>query len=172
MPTLADRIMHARTERLRRAPDWAAATLAGLGAGAVLSLETAVVQLARSRSLWEIPRMTAGILMGPAAGPPPDTFDAAALLVGGGMHAALSIFYGMVVADAVCRLRRKRAVRAGTLVGAAIYAVNFYGFTQLFPGFAQERSLGLFAGHLLFGAAAAGLYKALEKPLSASRPAP
>lgn len=165
MVTLADRILLARAEKLRRRPDWLAAVGAGLCAGAALSIEMAGVRLAQGRSVWELPRMTAALLLGPGAGPPPDGFDAALVLVSEGIHAALSIFYSFVVADAVCRLRARAAPLAGAAVGAVVYLVNLYGFTLLFPWFAQERGWAMFLGHLLFGATAAAVYKALETPV-------
>lgn len=44
----------------------------------------------------------------------------------------------------------------------ALYAVNLYGFTALFPWFAQLRDWITIAAHLVFGVTAASVYRWLE----------
>ena len=59
----------------------------------------------------------------------------------------------------------RAAVWAGVAagVGSALYAVNLYGFTALFPWFAQARDWITITAHLMFGVTAAGVYRWLER---------
>ena len=51
----------------------------------------------------------------------------------------------------------------GALFGVAVYLVNFYGMTQLFPWFAQARGWTSFMAHIVFGLVAADAYLRLER---------
>lgn len=51
----------------------------------------------------------------------------------------------------------------GALFGVAIYIINYYTFTALFPWFFPLRSWLVLATHVFFGAAAGGIYEALER---------
>ncbi|MEO8187579.1 MAG: hypothetical protein ABI580_09485, partial [Burkholderiaceae bacterium] len=55
------------------------------------------------------------------------------------------------------------SIVAGAVFGLALYVVNFYGFTTLFPWFAMARGgLSIFV-HLVFGIVAAWLYKEMQR---------
>lgn len=164
------RVLLLRAARYRRRADLVCAVGAGLAASAALTIVVGSAQLIKGTSPWIIPRMTAAILLGSRVAPPPDTFDPALVLVAAGIHVGLSVFYSIGIADAVCRLRRQAALAAGLAIGAALYVINFYGFTGLFPWFARERGPAMLVGHLVFGAAAAGVYKAFETPVVRVRP--
>jgi hypothetical protein len=51
----------------------------------------------------------------------------------------------------------------GALFGLAVYGVNMYGFTAVFPWFEATRDWITIAAHLAFGVAAAGIYKMLSR---------
>ena len=52
---------------------------------------------------------------------------------------------------------------SGAVFGLAVYFVNFYGFTALFPWFAMARnSISVFA-HMMFGVALAFAYGRLTR---------
>jgi aromatic ring-cleaving dioxygenase len=55
------------------------------------------------------------------------------------------------------------AIVAGAVFGIAVYFVNFYGFTALFPWFAMARGAISIVAHAMFGAVAGGVYQAIAK---------
>lgn len=111
--------------------------------------------------------MIAAIALGTDVLPPPATFDAGIVLVALLVHFALSIIFAMVFAVVICRVRVGAALALGTLGGLALYLINFYGFTAVFPWFAEARNwISVFA-HLVFGLGVGFSYKALERPAHA-----
>lgn len=101
-------------------------------------------------------RLTAAIVLGPAvlagaAFPPWHVVLLAALI-----HVLLSCAYGVLLAPWIGRLPAARALAAGAFGGLALYAVNLYGFTALFPWFAVARDWITAVTHLAFGVALAG----------------
>lgn len=132
----------------------------GLGAG--------VIATAAQLSLWwlsEMPlletlfrdaRLTAALVMGTGVLPPPSTAQWDILLVATLIHFALSVIYALIPAYLASRLRTGPALLAGALYGLAIYVVNLYGFTLLFPWFVVARDWATLLAHLVFGIALAG----------------
>lgn len=81
-----------------------------------------------------------------------------------GRDAALAIVYGLILALIIHRLNIGMAIVAGAVFGLGLYAINFYGFTSVFPWFAMARGgLSIFV-HLVFGVVAALAYKRLQRP--------
>lgn len=140
--------------------DPAMALVAGLGAG--------VIAVAAQLALWwlaDMPlpetffrdaRLTAALVMGTNVLPPPSTPQWDILLVATLIHFALSVAYALIPAHLASRLRTGPALFAGALYGLAIYVVNLYGLTLLFPWFAITRDWVTLATHLVFGVALAG----------------
>jgi uncharacterized membrane protein YagU involved in acid resistance len=146
-------------------PDMRAAALAGLIAGLVfLVLEMVMVPLFLGDSAWAPPRMIAAIVMGEAVLPPPATFDAGIVMAALALHFPLSIIYAVVLAMIVHRFALGTALAVGILFGIALYVVNFYGFTAVFPWFAMARNWVSIFAHAVFGAVAAWTYLAIRKP--------
>lgn len=144
--------------------DWKAALWAGIAAGIIfMMLEMVLVQLFQPMSMWAPPRMIAAMLMGQDALPPPDTFDAMILMVAMMIHFPLSVVFAFILAWIVSRwnLGLAAAIIVGGVFGLVIYVVNFYGFTALFPWFADGRGwIGIFA-HIMFGLALGAVYQPL-----------
>lgn len=149
----------------RHTPDWRSAVWAGLIAGAVfMILEMVMVPIFKDGSAWGPPRMIAAILLGRDVLPPPATFDLGIFAVAMALHFVLSVVYAVVLAFAICRMPAGAALALGAAFGLLLYIVNFYGFTAIFPWFANARNwISVFA-HIVFGLGAAWAYKALEKP--------
>lgn len=148
--------------RAGRPFDGRAAVLAGLIAGLVfLVAEIGLVSL-MGNSPWGPPRMMAAIVMGQDVLPPPATFDlgivAAAMLV----HFVLSVVLAILFAAVARNWTMPVALAAGAVFGLGVYAVNFYGFTAIFPWFAMARNAVTIISHLIFGLALAGSLKALQ----------
>ena len=79
------------------------------------------------------------------------------------VHFGLSIIYGLIGALLIFRLGTGIAVLVGAVGGLLIYLINFYGFTALFPWFAEARNWMSIVSHMIFGAVGAWAYKGLAK---------
>lgn len=149
-------------QRERSTIDWSAAIWAGVIAGAVfMILEMIMVPAFLGGSPWAPPRMIAAIVLGREVLPPPATFDAGVVMTAMVVHFALSIVFAIVLAWLIYRVRRATALLIGAAYGLALYLVNFYGFTALFPWFADARNWVSVVAHILFGLVAAWVYVAL-----------
>lgn len=95
--------------------------------------------------------------------PSPATFDPSIMLVAACIHFALSIAYGVLVAIMTARTGTGMAISIGAGFGGSLYVVNLYGFTAIFPWFAEVRDWITLAAHIVFGVTAAATYKALER---------
>lgn len=152
--------------------DLRAAVWAGIAAGvAFMALEMALVALMRGESPWAPPRMIAAIGMGEGVLPPPATFDPVIFAVAMAIHFALAVLLAVILGWVISRfaLGMIASIVGGTVFGLAVYYVNFYGFTALFPWFAMARGpIGIVA-HAVFGAVAGAVYYALESKGSVNR---
>jgi hypothetical protein len=151
--------LNARTLAL----DWRSAALAGLAAGTVATAAEIVLWWVVSQPLPAIlyrdARFAAAIVMGRAVLPPPAAFDVSILLVATMVHFALSLAYGVTLSAMISRLGTRASLLAGAGAGLALYAVNMYGFTFVFPWFAAVRDWIAVAAHVVFGVVVAGTYK-------------
>ena len=89
----------------------------------------------------------------------PDGVVAVGVLV----HMALSLVYALLLAFIIHRWGLIVGILGGALFGLAIYVINYYTFTYLFPWFFPLRSWLVLATHVFFGATAGGIYEALER---------
>ncbi|TFW09291.1 sodium:proline symporter [Oxalobacteraceae bacterium OM1] len=142
-----------------RMPAWCAALLAGWLAGGVATLfEVALWWLAGDAviaTLWRDTRRAAAVLLGPTVLPPPDTIDLHVFAAAALVHLLLSSVYGLLQI-VLARLVAPRAMAlAGAVFGLAVFVMNMYGFTLLFPWFADDRDGITAAAHVVFGASAA-----------------
>jgi hypothetical protein len=139
----------------------ASAVWAGLVAGMVfMALEMIMVSMFMGMSAWAPPRMIAAIAMGRDVLPPPDSFNMAIVGTAIVVHLALSLIYAFIFAF----VAKGRSINSATMLGAGfgllLYAVNFYGFTAVFPWFADARNwISVFA-HLVYGAVLGATYAA------------
>ncbi len=111
--------------------------------------------------LWRDTRFAAAIVLGRGALDGTSgtaTIWIAAMLV----HFVLSIVYAMLLGMAIRNLGIAMSSLAGGLFGAAIYIVNMHGFAKLYPWFEQSREPITFAAHLVFGVAAALVYRRVD----------
>ncbi|MGF1623983.1 MAG: hypothetical protein ACFCVH_03795 [Alphaproteobacteria bacterium] len=155
-----------------RTLDWRAAIWAGIAAGVVfMMLEMLLVQFVGPGSMWGPPRMIAAIVMGQGVLPPPETFDLGILIVALIIHFALSLIYALILAWIVGRwdLGLSPAIAIGVVLGLVIYLINFYGFTAVFPWFAEARGWIAILSHAMFGLVLAAVYQPLarQKPAAA-----
>ena len=154
--------------------NWTAAIKAGLIAGLIfMMLEMLLVATIGGGSPWAPPRMIGAMILGDGVLPPPADFDPTVFVVAMVIHFALSILLALLfalIADAL-RLSTTVAAVAGLLFGLAVYVVNFYGMTSLFPWFAMARNgISVFA-HGIFGLVLGYSYRKLA-PLVVARSEP
>ena len=150
--------------RIHARPDWKAAIWAGVIAGAAFLMLEMILVTAGGGSPWGPPRMMAAIVLGRGVLPPPATFDFAILMAAMTVHFVLSIGLGILFAFVASRMTIGPAILAGAIFGVAVYIVNFYGFTVLFPWFAMARNLTSIFAHAVFGVVLAWSYKLIEQP--------
>jgi hypothetical protein len=132
----------------------------GLGAGVIATVAQLFLwwlsEMPLLETLFRDTRLTAALVMGPAVLPPPSTAQWDILLVATLVHFALSVVYALIPAYLSRRLRIGPALLVGALYGLAIYLVNLYGFTLLFPWFTVARDWITLVAHLIFGVALVG----------------
>lgn len=145
---------------------WSAAVWAGIVAGIVATGAQMVLWWVFTDDLPEIlyrdARLTAAMLMGPEVLPPPPAFDWKVMAVATLIHFAISIAYGLLLACLIFRLGLVLALLVGAVYGLALYAINMYGMTVLFPWFSVARDWITIVAHVVFGVSLASTYKALS----------
>ncbi len=108
------------------------------------------------------PRMMAAIVMGKGVLPPPATFDLGIMMAGMLLHIVLSIIFALILSLIIRNLSMEMALLVGAIFGLALYLVNFYGFTEVFPWFAKARNWVQIVIHILFGLIAAWSFKGFQ----------
>lgn len=150
-------------------PDWPAAVVAGLVAGAVaMVMDLLWTTLMQGGNPWHTSHQVAAMLMGADLLQGPTqvfnlTVVATALLI----HYGLGIVFGCIVAFIVTGFHYEGSLPmleiAGGLFGIVLYFVNFYGFVGIFPWVAEMRSGAYLVEHLVFGMTAATVYWKLAR---------
>jgi hypothetical protein len=139
-------------------PVWRAILCAGVAAGVLSTLAQLLLWALFTGELPAIlyrdARLTAALVLGGSVLPPPASFDAGVMAAATLIHFALSVCYAALLAPVAARLGGALSWLAGAGFGAALYAVNLYGFTVLFPWFAQARGGAALAAHVVFGVTA------------------
>lgn len=143
--------------------EWRSAVWASLIAGAAMMMIEMPLMAIAGMGFWAPPRMMAAMVLGQGVLPPPATFSFGVMMTGMMIHVVLSIVYGFMLAWVISRgeLEMSMAAIVGGVFGLVLYATNFYGFTALFPWFADARGWISIVSHLMFGVVLGGAYAAL-----------
>ncbi|MBV8125381.1 MAG: hypothetical protein JOY60_03370 [Burkholderiaceae bacterium] len=149
-----------------REPDWSAAAVAGLAAGAVLMVLDLCWPLTfGDGNPWVTSHKVAALVLGPHA-LQSSGFDLGVVAVALLIHYSLGVFSGMVIGFCIARLQFEQRVGLTLAVGAGfgvlVYWFNFYVLTELFPWFSDMRDWNTLVGHLVFGISAALIYRRLS----------
>ena len=136
---------------------------AALAAGAVFLVLMLALAPLMGMTPWAPTRLIAAITMGREALSPPDTFDSGAVSAAIIIHFALSIVYALVFAFIAKGRSRLTDTMLGAAFGLVVYLVNFYGFTYLFPWFAEARHWATIVSHVAFGAVLGYVYAVYAK---------
>ncbi len=161
--------LHLQSHRWQaRLPDWAAAAVAGFGAGGVLMLlELSWSAITNAADPWLATHMIAALVMswdvlqtsGYSLG-----VTVAALLV----HYALGVAFGVMLATIIAPFRLDSSVAlalaAGAAFGLLLYLLNFYGMAGVYTWFVALRGWPTAIAHVIFGMTAAYIYLKLERP--------
>lgn len=158
---------HMHSYRWQRLPDWPAAAVAGLAAGAVLMvLELFWLTWVAGGNPWAASHMIAAVVMGP------DTlqssgFSLSVVAVALAAHYVLGSVFGLLLAAIIVQFHLDSSVGmvslAGALFGAALYLLNFYGMVRFFPWFVDWRGTATLMNHMIFGLTAALFYWKLDR---------
>lgn len=159
--------LHMRSHHyVRRSPDWTAAAVSGLAAGALLLvLELFWSTMVSGVNPWGTTRMIAAILMGR------DVLQTSLFSVGTvaaalAIHFVLGAVLGMVLAVIIAPFQLDSSIRmillAGALFGVAVYLFDFHVMTRVFTWFVDARGWHTLVGHMIFGMVAAVCYWKLE----------
>ncbi len=146
-----------------------AAVIAGLIAGAVfMMLEMIMVPIFMNGSPWGPPRMIAAIIMGKSVLPMPGeavTFNFGVMMVAIMLHFVMSIIYAIILGWFCKKLRLGTAIIVGAVFGLALYFINFFAFTGVFPWFAMARNWVTVTTHLIFGIVAGYSFYKIYQPV-------
>lgn len=152
------------TTRMQQVMDWRAAFLAGVAAGLVFLVALVIIAaMATGDSLGEVLRYPAAGVLGTDVFLETGAAGLDVILVGFLVHMILSILVTMVIALILHRWGLLVGVIGGALIGAAVYVIAVYGLAGVYEWLAAVRSWELFAGFVLFGAVAGGLYEGMER---------
>jgi hypothetical protein len=139
---------------------WRVIPIAGTGAGLVfLVVNVLLTPLVLDVSAGLTLRYFAALVLGPDI---LTNTSPAVLIVGILVHYLFSMFFTFVIALVVHRWGLLVGIIGGSVLGLAIYGINLYAMTLLFPFFFAIHSSVLLLSHVLFGAVAGGIYEQLD----------
>jgi hypothetical protein len=151
------------------------AVIAGIVAGSVATVAQLLLwwlsAVPLPETLYRDTRLTAAIVMPHSVIAAEVLYDWPSLLmwlVAGSIHFALSLLYAAIFIVAVRRFRQAGSslwlATAGIAFGLAIYFVNMYGFTWVFPWFVLVRDWITVVTHVVFGLSLALAVRANTAP--------
>ncbi|MDM4766481.1 hypothetical protein [Pelomonas sp. SE-A7] len=146
----------------RRMPDWPAAVVSGLVAGAVMMvLDLVWSAIMSSGDTWRSSHLVAAIVLGPSA-LQDSAFSIGIVAVALITHYLLGIVFALCLAFIVAGFHYESSVSMiesiGIVFGGGVYVISMYGWTNVFPWIAELRGWGSLIGHMVFGMTAALTY--------------
>ena len=164
--------------RINYLSGWRAMIWAGIMAGIVSTLIEILLWLIFTDDfpaiLYRDARLTAAMVLGSSVLSPSATFDGGVMLIATLIHFMISITCAVLLALLTARLDTIPAPLVGIGFGVALYVVNLYGFTAIFPWFVQARGWITLIAHGVFGLTAITVYRWLifSAPFSNARSQP
>jgi hypothetical protein len=150
------------SRRRRQVVDIRAALIAGLVSGLVFLGIASLVTTNGLGTPISVVRLFASIVLGDSILNPDTTVTPVAIVTALVIHILFSIGFGLLVASIVHRWGFIFGIIVGGILGLALYIINFYSLSLIFPWFFAFRSMLMLIGHVLFGAVTGGLYEFLE----------
>ncbi|AKU20390.1 hypothetical protein MJ904_24770 [Massilia sp. MB5] len=160
--------LHLHSHRwISRQPDWLAASIAGFGAGGVMMLVELLWSSLSGGNPWVTTRMVAAMAMGwevlQTSGYALDVVIVALVV-----HYVLGVVFAMMLAALIAPFQLDSStgmvLLAGAVFGVVLYVLNFYGMSGAFSWFAEMRGWPTVVTHIIYGMAAAYIYRKLERP--------
>ena len=136
---------------------WRAVLLAGIVAGIAFFVANLLLSNILTPSL--LLRYIASLVMGSDV---LTNGNSTALIVGGIVHFALSLLFALVISIVIHRWGLLVGIIGGGILGLALYAINLYTLTLLFPWFFAINTSSLLISHVIFGAVAGGIYELFD----------
>ncbi len=139
---------------------WRALPVAALVAGTLFLLVNVLLMpsVLQTDPLLLI-RYQASLVMGESALLSP---DASVIVVGVIVHYVLSFVFTLIITIVIHRWGLVVGIVGGALLGLALYGINLYTMTLFFPWFYAINNNVLLLSHVVFGAAAGGVYELLD----------
>ena len=152
-----------RESRRQSVLDTRAALVAGGVAGAVfLTLLLVWMPRVLGGNAGGMVRYLASLVMGDSVLPPPSTVEPVVVATGIGVHLALAIGFSFLIALVIHRWGLVVGLLGGAGLGAALYAINVFAVTAVFPWWFVMNGWPFFLIHVIFGATAGGVYELLD----------
>lgn len=147
----------------RQVVDWSAAIWAGIIGGAVFFLASVLLlPIAVGGNVWVVVRYFASILLGAQVLAPPATFDISTFAAALVAHFGLAIVFALVISFIIHKGGLLSGVIRGAMLGGAIYVINIYTLTFVFPWFFALHGVLFLVAHVLYGAVVGWVYEGLE----------
>jgi hypothetical protein len=147
--------------------NWVAALYAGVAAGIIATMAQIILWWVFFDSLPGIlfrdARLAAAIILGKEILPMQVAFDWPTMIVASMIHFTLSVIYSMILAGFIVRRSLGVSIFIGLEFGFILFGINMYGFTLVFPWFAEARDWVTLAAHVVFGVVAAATYRVLSE---------
>ncbi len=141
--------------------DWGAVGWAGLISSIIFLIGGSLAGTASGGSLATFIKLIASMVMGSNA--LWNDLNAGSLIIGIVTHLFISFLATGLIALVIHRWGILVGIIGGGLMGLAIYAINFYFFSDLFFSWMSGlRSANMAWVHVMFGAFAGGLYEIFE----------
>ncbi|MDX2076182.1 MAG: hypothetical protein SFZ02_07110 [bacterium] len=136
---------------------WRAVLLAGIVGGIVFLLVQMLIPPAISPSL--LFRYIGSLAMGSDV---LTNGNSSAVVVGIVIHFSLSLVFALIITIVVHRWGLLVGIIGGAILGLALYGINLYTLTRVFPWFFAINTTSLLLSHVLFGAVAGGIYELFD----------
>lgn len=158
--------MRIETPRTRQLVDWRAAIQAGAISGMVFFVLNLVLgSLALGTNGNFIIRYLASVLLGEGILPPPESFSFGATIAALLATLVMAIIFSCIIAYVIHRGGILTGIVGGAILGLALYLINFYTLTLIYPWFYVLTGWTMAFNHIIFGALAGGIYEGLEEEI-------
>ena len=158
--------MNIETPRMRQLVDWRAAIQAGVISGLLFFLlNILLIPVAMGGTAGIVVRYLASVLLGKNVLPPSDSSGCGALIAALLVTLFLAVVFSCVIAFVIHRGGIITGILGGALLGLALYMINFYSLTLIFPWLYVLTGWTSAFNHIVFGALAGGIYEGLEEEI-------
>jgi hypothetical protein len=143
--------------------NWRGALFGGLIGGLSMLFVLMLTAPAAGMHAWVPVQAIAAIVLGPEVMLAPPTFSLGVFVAALLFHLFLSTLYAFVLSAWVRYRSMTNAMFVGVLFAMVVYILNFHVFVAAYPWFVEIRHLGAVLAHIVWGAAAAGVYIRIEE---------